>query len=117
LKFTRKVPGPLNYREIDVLPSPLLVAFDNKMRPHGSANHIHEKGAGMTNLSKALVASVGIFLLAGNIASAAGLSPAQCNKLEREYKKLQDKEKRHQLTPAERKRMHEIDDQTNLYCM
>ncbi|HEY5211081.1 MAG TPA: hypothetical protein VIJ42_16705 [Stellaceae bacterium] len=70
----------------------------------------------MTNLSKAVIASLGIFLLAGNIAVAAGLSPAQCTKLEREYKKLQDKEKRHQLTPADRKRMHEIDDQTNIYC-
>jgi hypothetical protein len=51
-------------------------------------------------------------------ATAAGLSDAQCNKLDREQQQLLDKQKRQngKLDQHDRKRLSNIEDQSNVYC-
>lgn len=69
------------------------------------------------NLFKAAVLAVGLIVIAGAVpAFAAGLTPAQCQNLEREYSRLQQKEQNGTATPADKRRMKQIDDQTNIYC-
>ncbi len=68
-------------------------------------------------LFQAAIIAVAIVLVAGaEPALAAGLTPAQCQQLEREYTRLQQKEQNHTATAADKKRMKQIDDQTNIYC-
>jgi hypothetical protein len=68
-------------------------------------------------LFQAAIVAAGIVLIAGvGPALAAGLSPAQCQKLESEYAQLQQKQKNGTATAADKKRMKQIDDQTNVYC-
>jgi hypothetical protein len=68
-------------------------------------------------LLKAVILGAGIVVIAGaGPALAAGLTPAQCQQLEREYSRLQQKEQNGTATPADKRRMKQIDDQTNIYC-
>jgi hypothetical protein len=66
-------------------------------------------------------AAVVAVLMTGNAASAqnkpkTNYTPQECAKLEREYRALQQKEKNHTLTAAERARMQHIDDINNVFC-
>jgi hypothetical protein len=59
-------------------------------------------------------------LMIGNFVTVAvsktNYTPQECAKLEREYRALQQKEKNHTLTPADRARMNHIDDINNVFC-
>jgi hypothetical protein len=70
----------------------------------------------MTRLLSMLAVTASLFLLSENAGMAAGKSPQECAKLDREYQALLQKEQQHQLTPVERRRMHQIDDESNIYC-
>lgn len=65
-------------------------------------------------------AAVVAALMIGNFVTVAvsktNYTPQECAKLEREYRALQQKERNHTLTPAERARMNHIDDINNVFC-
>lgn len=67
-------------------------------------------------------AAVLAMLIIGNIAASAAnkpktnYTPQECAKLEREYRALQQKERNHTLTPADKARRNHIDDINNVFC-
>jgi len=68
---------------------------------------------------RAAIVAVGIFLIAGiGPVAAAGLSQAQCDHLDREHQQLLDKQKRQngRLNQHDRKRLSDIENQSNVYC-
>lgn len=71
------------------------------------------------NCIRAAIVAAGILLIAGiGPASAAGLTDAQCHQLDREQQQLLDKQKRQhgKLDDHDRKRLSNIEDQSNVYC-
>lgn len=68
-------------------------------------------------LSQVTILAAGIVLAVGaGQALAAGPPQVHCQQLEREYSQLQQKEQNGTATPADKRRMKQIDDQTNIYC-